>query len=264
MTSTQSTPIRSCLRIAAAQSFSTPLDIAANVRHHLDFIDTAHAYEVKLLVFPELSLCGYELPGMAACALTMDDPRLAPLGERAERYDMTIVVGAPVAMDGLPAIGALTFHPDGHISVYRKHFLHAGEEQYVQAGTALTQIHSVRGVMTALAVCADVTDTRDPHAASVSGAVLYVDGSLITPGGYARDSAQLVSYAELFDMDVLLANHALRSGPYESAGRSAIWAAGGHLAAAAPDAGECLVIASFNQACVVPLGSKPAPVSRPV
>lgn len=48
--------------IAAAQSISRPGDIEANVREHLRFITAAHAARVQMLVFPELSLTGYELP----------------------------------------------------------------------------------------------------------------------------------------------------------------------------------------------------------
>ena len=55
---------RARLRIAAAQSASVPLDIAANLLRHLDFIDAAAREQVELLVFPELSLSGYELPGL--------------------------------------------------------------------------------------------------------------------------------------------------------------------------------------------------------
>lgn len=42
-------------------------------------IAAAQAEGVQLLLFPELSLCGYELPLLRDCALSPDDPRLAPL-----------------------------------------------------------------------------------------------------------------------------------------------------------------------------------------
>lgn len=49
------------LRIAAAQSASVPGDIAQNVAHHVQFGTLAAKRGVQLLVFPELSLTGYEL-----------------------------------------------------------------------------------------------------------------------------------------------------------------------------------------------------------
>ena len=47
------------IRIAAAQAPSVAGDIAANIAIHLRFIAAAQAEGVQLLVFPELSLCGY-------------------------------------------------------------------------------------------------------------------------------------------------------------------------------------------------------------
>ncbi|WP_187364171.1 carbon-nitrogen hydrolase family protein [Massilia genomosp. 1] len=242
------------LRYAAAQYACAPLDIAANVTRHLAFIDAAGAAGVQLLVFPELSLCGYELAGMGACALKADDIRLAPLRERAASANMTIVVGAPLANAGaLPSIGAITFHPDGRTSSYRKHFLHAGEEQHVAAGSAISQLHDVRGTRVALAICADTGQQQHAHAAAVAGAGLYAAGSLISAGGYDKDTGQLAGYAKLFGMGVLMANHAHPSGGYQSAGRSAIWASGGELIVAAPGPGEMLVMADDNGGKVVAL-----------
>lgn len=231
------------LRLAAAQSASIPFDIAANVRRHLDFVDAAARERVELLVFPELSLCGYELAALPDCALRGDDPRLDSLARRAGAAGMTVVVGAPIANpDGPPFIGAITLHADGRRSVYRKHFLHFGEAGLVSAGTAISQLHAIGGVQTALAICADIADTRHPHAAAVAGASLYVAGSMLMPGAYDKDSALLAGYARLYRMDVLMANHAAPTGGYESAGRSAFWSAGGELVGAAPGPGELLLV----------------------
>lgn len=242
------------LRFAAAQSASTALDVEANVARHVDFIDAAEEAGVKLLVFPELSLSGYELARMATCAVTPDDAVLAPLRERARKTGMTIVAGAPIRFaDSLPAIGAITFHPGGRTSVYRKRFLHAGEEQHAAAGTALSQLHDISGTRVALAICADTSHQQHAHAAAVARAELYAAGSLISVAGYAKDTSQLAGYAKLFGMGVLLANHAYASGGYKSAGRSACWAAGGELVAAAPGDGELLVIVQDGHGEIVTL-----------
>ncbi len=82
--------------IAAAQSPSIAGDIDANVRIHLRFIEAAQAEGVELLLFPELSLCGYELPLLGDCRLTPDDARLAPLRTAAMATGMRIIAGAPL------------------------------------------------------------------------------------------------------------------------------------------------------------------------
>jgi predicted amidohydrolase len=242
------------LRIAAAQSHSEAGDIAANVARHGVFIDAALKAGVRLLVFPELSLTGYDLPGLAAAALSPSDARLAPLTERAIQHNMTIVAGAPLRNPGgLPFIGAIAFHPDGRSTACRKHFLHDGEEKFAAPGSAMSQIIDVRGVPVALAVCADTAHQQHPHAAVMAGATLYVAGSVITPGGYAKEAAMLSGYAKLFSLGILLANHAFETGGYQCAGRSAIWLPDGQLLVDAPGTGECLVIGDEDTGSVVPV-----------
>ena len=133
------------LRIAAAQSASIPGDIEANVRRHCAFIDAAASVGTQLLVFPELSLTGYDLQGLAANAITVDDARLDRLRERAASLGMTIIAGLPLSnRAGLPSIGAAIFHADGRTSAYRKHFLYDGEPATPARGRRRRR-HLVRG-----------------------------------------------------------------------------------------------------------------------
>lgn len=72
---------------------------------------------------------------------------------------------------------------------------------------------------------------------------MYAAGVLITEKGYGPDTALLKGYAQTHSMVVLMANHGGATGGWESAGRSAIWSAGGALIAAAPGAGDLMVVA---------------------
>lgn len=242
------------LRIAAAQSASIPGDIAANVHRHCAFIDAAASVGTQLLVFPELSLTGYDLQGLAAHAITVEDPRLDRLRERAASLGMTIIAGLPLANSaGLPSIGAAIFHPDGPTSAYRKHFLYAGEEKFAAPGTAVSKVFDVRGVAVALAICADTANQQHPHAAAVAGATLYVASSVITPDGYANQAALLSGYAKLFSLGILLANHAFDTGGYTSAGRTAVWLPDGQLLLEAPGQGELLLLADEDSGSILPV-----------
>lgn len=233
------------MRLAAAQSISVPGDVPANVLIHTQFIAAAHAAGVELLVFPELSLSGYELPLLAGCLLQPGDAGLAPLREAARASGMTVVVGAPVAgAGGKPAIGALSFFPDGECVVYRKQYLHSSEEAFAASGALGSRRHAVGDESFALAICADTNHQQHAEAAAASGASLYLASVLFSVSAYAQDAGKLRRYAERFDMGVLLANHGGRSGAYQSAGRSAFWAPGGERVVAAPGTGNALVIAS--------------------
>jgi predicted amidohydrolase len=91
------------LRIAAAQSTSVAGDIATNVLIHTRFITAAHQAGVDLLVFPELSLSGYELPRLSNCLVQPDDLCLAPIRELVRQTCITVVVGAPLLHGNKPA-----------------------------------------------------------------------------------------------------------------------------------------------------------------
>lgn len=244
--------------IAAAQAPSVAGEVAANVATHVRFIEAAQAQGVDLLVFPELSLSGYEPALLAACALTPGDARLAPIRDAAISARMTVIAGAPQdgGGDGPPYIAAFAFAPDGTVDVYRKQYLHAGEEHYVQAGELGAHCRELNGHRYALAICADTTHRAHAAAAAQAGAALYLAGVLISKNGYQHDAALMQRYAADFGIGVLMANHAAPSGGYDVAGRSAMWAPGGALLACADGPGDCLVIARNNngwQGRVMPL-----------
>jgi predicted amidohydrolase len=76
---------------------------------------------VRLLVFPELSLTGYELALAGASALEPNSPVLKPLRDFASEARMTLVAGTPLLTnDGRMHIAALAFCPDGALSIYTK------------------------------------------------------------------------------------------------------------------------------------------------
>ncbi|QHD06400.1 carbon-nitrogen hydrolase family protein [Pseudomonas sp. R76] len=231
------------LTLAAAQTLSSAGDVPANIQQHLAFMQAAAEHGVQLLVFPELSLTGYEPALAAGLAIAPDDAVLTPLRERAQALRLTAVVGMPIrlAPETGVLIGALVLGADGSLAVYTKQHLHPGEDVAFipgQGGAALEWGED----RIALAVCADFSHASHPRAAAESGANVYAAGVLISEGGYATDAALLEGYAIEHGMLVLMANHGGPSGGWTCAGRSAIWGAQG-LISAAPGVGGALVIA---------------------
>jgi predicted amidohydrolase len=232
--------------LAAAQSPSVAGDIDANVGMHLTFIDAARKAGADLLLFPELSLCGYELPLLRDCLLAPGDARLAPIRAAAQAANMTVIVGAPVIGDdaegGKPCIAAIGYGPDGAAWVYRKQYLHPGEDRYAQAAATGAQCRTLHGRRYAQAICADATHYGHAATAAADGAALYLAGVLISRAGYETDAGKMRQYAADFNMGVLMANHAAPSGGYDAAGRSAFWAPGGELIVQAEGPGNALVV----------------------
>lgn len=230
------------LKIAAAQSTSIAGDIQANVQRHLQFMQTAIDEGVQFLVFPELSLSGYEASLAREVAIDSDDARLLPLRELAAQSGMVTVVGAPLnTADGGILIGALIIDGAGHVSIYSKQHLHSGEELTFtpgQGGPLLT----LGDERLAMAVCADFSQAEHPRQAAACGANFYMASVLISEGGYATDSRILRGYAAEHGMAVLMANHGGATGGWQSAGRSAFWAQDGALVGAAKGAGDLLLL----------------------
>ena len=234
--------------IAAAQSPSVAGDIAANARTHVAFIEAARAAGVQLLMFPELSLTGYELTLLRSHSMKPDDARLAPIRAAAMAAGMTVIVGAPTLDDGaaLPSIASFEFLPDGSSTICRKQYLFGPEQEYAQPGPLGAHCGMLGTQRYAQAVCFDLKHRAHADSAVAAGASLYLASVLVSKNGYAADASQLYQYAVELQLGTLLANHAAPSGGYESAGRSAFWAPGGALVVEADGPGNYLVIAHHD------------------
>ncbi|WLG88251.1 carbon-nitrogen hydrolase family protein [Pseudomonas cucumis] len=232
------------LTIAAAQSISIAGDLAANMAWHRRFMQVAAEQGVQLLVFPELSLTGYERGLATELAIAPDAGVLQPLRDFAREVGVTSVVGMPIRLsdDSPVLIGALVLGADGSLGIYSKQHLHPGEEVAFAPGTGGSTL-KIGTDTVALAVCADFSHASHAAAAARRGADLYAAGVLITENGYAPDTALLQGYACTHSMAVLMANHGGATGGWASAGRSAVWAADGTLIMAAPGAGNLMVVA---------------------
>ncbi len=141
---------------AAAQSISVAGDIRTNLACHQRFMQAAAEQGVQLLVFPELSLSGYERGLAADLAILPEDAVLQPLRDLARELGLTAVVGMPIRLsaDAPVLIGALVLGADGSLGVYSKQHLHPGEEVAFAPGHGGSMLTMGEDHI-ALAVCAD-------------------------------------------------------------------------------------------------------------
>ena len=92
--------------LAVAQTIPVRGDVTTNLEQHLRLAGVARAAGAGLLIFPELSLTGYELDLAERLAFAPDDERLAPLVDAAASSSMILIAGAPVRLDGRLHIAA--------------------------------------------------------------------------------------------------------------------------------------------------------------
>jgi predicted amidohydrolase len=225
------------LVVAVAQPPCAASDVAANALAHADAVRAA---EARVVVFPEMSLTGYELD---APAIDPGDPRLAPIVEACAETGSIALVGAPVnGEDGatIRHIGILAIDGSGVRVAYRKMWLGGAEAERFDPGTAPALLE-VDGHRIGLAVCKDTGVAQ--HAADtaalgiegyVAGVLEFVEDDDVPAERSARITAQ-------HNVWVALASFAgSTGGGYDrSAGRSIIRAGDGSvLAEAGPDVGE--------------------------
>ncbi len=233
-------------KIAAAQVASVRGDIDRNIATHAAAIVAAAGQAVSVIVFPELSLAGYEPDLAAELAMTADDSRLAPLVELARRHCIAVVAGAPLRNGtAKPFIGAIVISTDGIVKTYRKMHLGTTEKPYFVAGDAPLALE-VAGHTLGVAICADTSQRSHPQTYAERGADIYAAGVLLTAEWYGADSPRLADYAAQFRILTVMTNHAASIGTHVSVGKSAIWAPGGQLLVQASGTENALLIATSS------------------
>lgn len=234
----------SAFKIAAAQVASIRGDIDANIAAHAAAIEAAAEHEVSVLVFPELSLTGYEPDLAAELAMLPTDRRLERLLALARQHHMKVVVGAPLRSGrAKPALGAIVIDAGGNTTSYSKMYLGSLERALFVAGDRPLAF-TVSGHTVGVAICADSSQPTHPQAYATLGANIYAAGVFLNAEWYATDVPRMMDYAARFRMLTLMANHADSVGTYVSVGKSAAWAPGGALLAQAEGVEHALVIAT--------------------
>ncbi|MEU4337108.1 carbon-nitrogen hydrolase family protein [Micromonospora lupini] len=213
------------MRLAVAQPPCVPLDVAQNARAHADAVRAARA---RVVVFPELSLTGYEWDGPA---VPVDDTRLTPLVRACAEEGTLALAGAPVAGDH---IGVLAVTGDGARVAYRKMWLGGTEAERFQPGDT-PSVLDVDGWRIGLAVCKDTGVAAHAQRTAALGIDVYAAGVLEMACDAAVPDERARRIATTHGVWVAMASFAGSTGGgyTEAAGRSAIWTPRGDVAARA-------------------------------
>ena len=213
------------LTLSAIQYTALDGGIPANVAEHIRLIEDADDHGARLVVFPELSLTGYDLDALADPErwVTAADPRLDGLREICRRTGITAVVGAPFREpDGTPRLASLALHPTGGLGTGFKIFLHGREQQFFRAGDQVVTLN-LDGWTIALAICLDAAHPVHAGEAAAAGADVYAVSALYAAGEGHRLALHLGARAMDNRMFSVLANLGSAAGSGPSAGGSGFW-----------------------------------------
>jgi predicted amidohydrolase len=208
------------MKIGVAQTRPIKGDILQNIDAHLRHIELAGAIGANLIVFPELSITGYEPELATGLATTADDVRLDIFQTLSERYSMTIGVGIPTVAGPGVRITELIFQPGQLRQAYSKQYLHADEEPYFVCGE---EAGFLRGGRIALAICYELSVPAHAEKAHRGGAEIYLVSVAKTKAGMERAATTLADIARRYSMTVLVANCVGRCDNFDCGGGSAAW-----------------------------------------
>ncbi|MGC4766725.1 carbon-nitrogen hydrolase family protein [Micromonospora sp. DT46] len=243
---------RAPLRIAAAQVTAVPGDLAGNARTAARSIAEAADRGVHLVVFPELSLCGYDVgllrDDIARCAVEAGGDPLDIVAEACRTHRVVAVVGGCRRRADGWAIGALVVGADGRpAAAYDKRHLDRDERELFVPGRADCLVE-VRGWRLGLGVCYDASFPEHARALALAGADAYLCPSAFTTGDSDhRRGVYFPARALENTCYVLFANFAGSHGDWEFAGRSAVYAPDGRVLADA-GTGPGLAVADLDDA----------------
>ena len=248
------------LRVAAAQIDPTEADIGCNLKKHFAFIDEARARGVQLLVFPELSLTGYQLRSRTPdLAITRDDDRLLSIADRAG--DMTVVAGFVEESLAAQFHNSSAALRNGKVQfIHRKLNLatygNLEEAKYFARGRYVDVFVHEPPWTAGIFICADAWNPGLIHLAALYGATL-----LIIPIASSREAVglefsnpdgwntALSFYGMMYGMPIVMANHCgARDGETYWGGSRVIDPHGKILAIAGE--GEELVVADIDYCSV--------------
>lgn len=215
--------MRKPLRVAAAQPACTAADAARNAVVHAEVVRAAQA---RVVVFPELSLTGYDLD---ADAVRPDDRILDPIRAACAATGSIALVGAPVS-DGAGAefIGMLRVDAIGVEVAYRKSWLGGGEPERFRSGDGPTVL-VVDGWRLGLGICKDTGAAQHIAGTAALGVDAYLAGLVHHPEELSEQEARAVVIARTCRAFVVFASFAGPTGDgyTTTAGSSAIWSPDG-------------------------------------
>src|SRR4051812_34378233 len=111
------------MKICIAQTRAVKGDIEANLVNHKKVIELSASHGAKMIIFPELSLTGYE-PELAYALATNKDEQLNELQQASDEKNIMIGAGIPVRSGKDVLIGMIIFRPLQPRQTYFKQYLH--------------------------------------------------------------------------------------------------------------------------------------------
>jgi predicted amidohydrolase len=228
--------------INIAQTIPVKGNLEKNLAGHLRFIEIAVSRDADLIVFPELSLTGYEPALASELATNQNDKRLDILQEVSDNKKIWIAAGLPTRKDKDIFISLVFFRPGQERFTYSKQFLYPTERGIFSQGKEQFCFCPDGKTIIAPAICYELSVPEHSMNAHLNNADIYIASVLNSVSGVDNDIRRLSEIACKYGMTTFMANYAGLSGGYECAGKSSVWNKKGELLAQLDDTSEGILL----------------------
>ena len=229
------------MRLSVAQIYPVRGDIEANVERHRELIDAALSERADAIIFPELSLTGYEPTLAKELACDPSDIRLSDFQRIADEKELVIGVGVPTRTRGGCCISMILLEPHRARRIYSKKYLHRDEEEFFVSAENFS-VFRIRDADIAPAICYEISVPEHARRAVANGANIYI--ASVNKSVAAINSAldRLAEIARTCSMTVLMSNCVGFCDGSACAGKTSIWNDQGSLIGQLDDSGEGILI----------------------
>lgn len=238
------------MKICIAQTAPIKGNILKNIENHKQLINLSIQNRSDIIVFPELSLTGYEPELAKELATTKDDKRFDNFQRISDLNKIIIGVGLPTKNENGICISMLLFQPNKSRMTYSKEYLHPGEEEYFVSGTNLDPI-TFKNNKLAFAICYETSIPEHSEKAFKNGANVYIASVLNSINGVDKDINRISDIAKKYKMIAVMSNLVGKSGNYDCAGKSSVWNNEGELIGQLGNNDEGVLIFDTNTGKVI-------------
>lgn len=210
------------MKLCVAQTKPIKGNIAANIVEHKKLIDLAVTNKAGIIIFPELSLTGYE-PELAKDLVTStDDTRLEDFQNISDAKQIVIGVGLPTKSNKGICISMILFQPHQVRQTYSKKYLHVDEEPFFVSGESAVDL-KVNRTKISLAICYELSIPEHSEHAFRRGAEIYIASVAKSANGVKKALRSLSEIARNYSMTVVMSNCVGSCDNFESSGTSSVW-----------------------------------------
>jgi predicted amidohydrolase len=225
------------MKIAVAQTRPVRGNMQRNIEHHIPLIELAADNRADIIIFPELSVTGYEPSLAKQLATDEEDSRFTIFQQLSDKNNIIIGIGVPTKSEEGIYIGMVLFQPGQPPRVNAKAYLHPDEEPFFKPGPNLPAL-IIHNTHIAFAICYEISVPQHAETAFSNGAKIYIASVAKTVKGVEKAIHRLREIARTYGMTVLLSNCVGMSEDGECGGRSSAWDNTGSLLGQLNEMGE--------------------------